>query len=563
MDRAINLALKRGQFMIKPLKKIYRRRIMLGQKQAYHAWAVENEQRCFVGSDHIKNAGLISVVVPIYNTDPNDLLNMVYSVVNQHYENWELILVDASSEAHIQKRVIECSQIDIKIQVVKTKNEGIAANTNKGIKEAAGDFIAFLDHDDLLHPCALHCVAQAINQSQGELIYSDEDKISADNGQYFQPLFKPSWSPDLLRNVNYINHLTVIKAEYVRRAGGLHKDFDGAQDYDLLWRVIDKCQPTIIHIPRVLYHWRAAATSTARDFQTKEHVLRAGTKAVQKHLDRNKIAGKAKALKNQPGFYAIDFELSTGISIVIGPVHKNYQRICSTWIQELLSKLPAGLRVELIVGDWYKKLNPNSDRWSVKLITAEENYWQSAAGLVSQPAVVCFQSGATPQNPPDLEKIAAAALRLDSVIGPVVIDARGVIADAGLVESSYGLQKLFNNYKLGEDSYCGTTSWNRNVSALSMQIFAAPKQQFEALASHVQGTKFNPQALKTYESSKNTPTYIIYAQAPFVYKGTFVDPPLLENSYFNPQLAESLNKVEILHSDWGKLKNNSERDNAK
>lgn len=150
---------------------------------------------------------LISIVIPIYNTPPKYLLPLIYSVACQTYSNWELILVNGSTDKKLRKNLDNYLNIDTRIKAINVNNMGISANTNEGIKIAKGEFIAFCDHDDMLECQALYEAVRIINHHpEVDVIYTDEDKISEDGKKYFSPHFKPDWSPDLLLNVNYITH---------------------------------------------------------------------------------------------------------------------------------------------------------------------------------------------------------------------------------------------------------------------------------------------------------------------------------------------------------------------
>ncbi|HSW85270.1 MAG TPA: glycosyltransferase [Candidatus Saccharimonadales bacterium] len=560
MSRIEDIAIKRGQFMIDAVKKIHKRHKHKAMKRTYNAWATQNENKCFVEDAKVKNNILFSIIVPAFNTDPNHLLAMIYSVVNQHYDNWELIIVNVSDSFKIKQKISDSVEIDSRIKVINSPNEGIAANTNRGLDIAKGEYVAFLDHDDLLHPCALHSMAYDIAVNEATLLYSDEDKITSDGSSYFQPLCKPGWSPDLLRNVNYINHLSVIKSEFIKRVGGLRQEYNGAQDYDLLLRIIDECKPKILHVPRVLYHWRAAATSTARNFDVKGYVLKAGISAIQEHLDRNKINGTVKSINNRPGFYCIDYQMPKSISIVIGPVALNNRSLCASWVNELVSLTPKNIIIDWVIGDWYQPFMSESLKDTVKLITSDSgNYWQTAAQLIKGDAVICFQSCSLPSSNQYFGDMSAAAMQLDSIVAPVIIDNFKAILYSSLIESSYGLQPLFYGFKFGADSYYGSTEWNRNVSAISGQTFALSRQRFIQLAKYITDSVITTEMLVKFHEVQSC-LFVSYAHTPFTYKGPLIDAPLSNINYFNPQLTKAQNGMSMTESDWGIIMEASERE---
>jgi GT2 family glycosyltransferase len=240
---------------------------------------------------------LISIITPVFNTPVPWLRECVESVLSQTYKNWELILIDDhSTEADTLRSLTEWAASDSRIILGKDDTRrGISAASNRGLSLARGDWVAFLDHDDLLEPDALFQNVKWIQDHPGaDVIYSDEDKLT-ERGFDF-PIFKPDWSPDYFLSCNYVCHFTLIRRELVKQAGGFRSQFDGAQDYDLLLRVIEQAN-RIDHIPRVLYHWRRTLTSTADNIQCKPKMLEAGRLALEAHLER----------RQQPGHVAIDW----------------------------------------------------------------------------------------------------------------------------------------------------------------------------------------------------------------------------------------------------------------
>ena len=221
---------------------------------------------------HFQYAPKISIVVPLYKTPENYLREFVQSVQAQTYKNWELCFSDGSGkDSPIEGVLNELTHKDPRIRVVYTGEQlQISENTNEALKIAAGDFIAFSDHDDLLAPDALYECVKALNEDRSiELLYTDEDKVDMKGNKFFMPHFKPDFNIDLLRSINYICHLFVVKREILEQVGMLNPEFDGAQDYDFVLRCVEKSEH-IHHIPKILYHWRAHKDSTAENMETKE-----------------------------------------------------------------------------------------------------------------------------------------------------------------------------------------------------------------------------------------------------------------------------------------------------
>ena len=261
----------------------------------------------------------ISIIVPTLNTPAEYLSAMLDSVWAQSYPHWELCIADGgSTEPHLAA-ILHAASSDLRIKVsFLGANRGIAGNTNAALALAGGEFIALLDHDDTLAPFALFEIAKALNdQPDVDVLYSDEDKIDSAGRIRSFPHFKPDWSPDALRSHNYICHLLVLRRALVGELGGLREGFDGAQDHDLALRATEKAR-RIVHIPSVLYHWRAHAASTAQGRDAKDYAAAAGARAVAEHLSRIGRPGEVHPA-GVPGTYSIRYELSYRplVSIII------------------------------------------------------------------------------------------------------------------------------------------------------------------------------------------------------------------------------------------------------
>ncbi len=236
----------------------------------------------------------ISIVVPLYKTPEKYLRQLVDTVKAQTYPNWELCLSDGSgADSPIRKLLESLASSDERIKVIfHEKPLQISENTNAGIEAATGDYIAFADHDDELTPHALFQCVKALNENRDiRILYSDEDKMSMDGHKFFQPHFKPDYNPDLLCTVNYICHLFVVdKDDHPVRLECFASEFDGAQDYDFIFRCVETVKPEqIYHIPRILYHWRCHEDSTAENPESKTYAFEAGKRAIEEHYKRTGI----------------------------------------------------------------------------------------------------------------------------------------------------------------------------------------------------------------------------------------------------------------------------------
>ncbi len=295
----------------------------------------ENEltrQRCTEFPHRYK----ISIAVPTYETNTEFLRQMLDSVLKQTYTEWELCIADGSKSDTVQNIVMDMIGKNsdrligsrIKYQRLR-ENKGISGNTNAALSMAAGDYIGFLDHDDMLTPDALYEVVKALNQTAYKsgnvtlnrtlMLYSDEDKVNEDMTEYFDVHLKPDFDLDLLRSNNYICHFLVVSSDIISKTGGFLKEYDGAQDHDLIFRCVELLsEENIRHIPRILYHWRAHNVSTALNPDNKLYAYEAGKRAIEDHLKRAEL--KAKVLYTEHlGFFRVRYDSSKLRCITMTP----------------------------------------------------------------------------------------------------------------------------------------------------------------------------------------------------------------------------------------------------
>ena len=266
------------------------------------------------------NAPLISVVVPAYHTPPLFLRQMLDSLVAQTYGGWELCIANGSPDDKEMEAVLEeYEKRDSRIRHENLKeNLGIAENTNAAFRMAKGEFIGLLDHDDLLAPNALYEIALALEKNpEADVVYTDEDKVTTDLKEHFQPHLKPDFNLDLLRSNNYICHFFTVRREIVEQVGGFRKEFDGAQDYDFIFRCTEEARK-ILHIPEILYHWRTHKESTADNPASKMYAFEAGKRAIEAHLKRTGTDGEVSHTPDL-GFYRVKYPVKGEplISIII------------------------------------------------------------------------------------------------------------------------------------------------------------------------------------------------------------------------------------------------------
>ena len=256
----------------------------------------------------------ISVVVPVYCTEEKFLREMIESVINQTYHEWELCIADASpvkdEKTELTKIIREYTEIDHRIRYqILEENKSISENTNAAIAMAKGDFIGLLDHDDLLEPDAFYEVAQKIMQDpEVDMVYTDEDKTNKKGSKFLTPNMKPDFNLDLLRSNNYICHFLVVRTSLANQVGGLHKEFDGAQDYDFIFRCCENARK-IAHVHKVLYHWRTHEGSTSDNPDSKMYAFHAGKHAIEAHLERMQLNAEVVETEDL-GYYRVKYELT-------------------------------------------------------------------------------------------------------------------------------------------------------------------------------------------------------------------------------------------------------------
>ncbi|MGH8017014.1 MAG: glycosyltransferase [Opitutaceae bacterium] len=290
----------------------------------YRAWMRANEDHSAKALEKQreaaaawKDAPLISIILPVYNTSERWLRRAVESVVEQTYPRWELCIADdASTASHVRPTLEALAAKDSRIKIVfRPENGHISAASNSALELAAGGWIALLDHDDELAPDALFEVASALIQNlDTDLVYSDEDKIGGD-GARSSPYFKPEFLPDLFTGQNFISHLAVYRASLVRKIGGFRAGYEGSQDWDLALRFVESTTPERIrHIPKILYHWRAIPGSTALLLSEKSYPAEAAQKALAGHLERT--GQKASLVPVEGGHWRIRHQLPSPAPLV-------------------------------------------------------------------------------------------------------------------------------------------------------------------------------------------------------------------------------------------------------
>ncbi len=397
---------------------------------------------------------VFSILVPLYRTPEHCLKELVASVQRQTYGKWELCLSDGSGQgnmdhAWLEEMMKEDSRIKL---VVSEKPLQISENTNQALKLASGEFLVFADHDDLLAQDALYECVKVINQEpETDILYTDEDKVSMDGKTYFQPHFKSDFNPDLLRSMNYICHLFVVRKALQEKVGGLDPAYNGAQDYDFVLRCTEKAQK-ICHIPKILYHWRAHRDSTSENPESKLYAFEAGKRAVQAHLDRCGADAEAE-MGASLGLYQVHYSVNEEplISVILpSQDHTEAMLRCIRSFYEISDYR----NIEILIVEnhskkektfeFYEKIQKKHKEVHVVIRKEKEDSGVAAlynlgASEASGKYLLFFNRDTEILTPDTLREMVGYALREEiGAVGAKVYDADGCVRHAGIVLGLYG-----------------------------------------------------------------------------------------------------------------------------
>jgi GT2 family glycosyltransferase len=429
---------------------------------------------------------LISIITPVFDTPVLRLQEAVESVLAQAYENWELLLVDdGSTDSDLLRILPELARRDRRIVLANLgKHGGISAASNRGLESARGEWITFLDHDDVLEPDALFQIVSALNTDpHADLIYSDEDKLG--NNAFEAPLFKPDWSPDFFLSYNYVGHLTAIRRDLVEKAGGFRSSFDSAQDYDLFLRVIELTN-RIHHIPRILYHWRRSENSSAIGVRQKPEQLDASRRAIEDHLKRRSESGRV-AVDWRTHAFRVRRELPepTKVSIIITNFHGD--EAVERCVESLASKTDYPNYEILIVGNGNSSAAPAClsrfpHRWLQFLGGPNDSAAKNHGAKESDaPWILFLDDTIEIVNPEWLTAMAEHVQRSEvGAVGARLLNPGGTIEHAGIVVGVNGnAQPAFCGFPAEHPGANRQLQVTRNCSAVSSACMLTRRDVFQ------------------------------------------------------------------------------------
>lgn len=465
-------------------------------QEQYKIWMEKNEPKAgeleFQKNFKFEYKPQISIVVPMYNTDETFFEELVESLEKQTYSNWELCLVDGSEEKNENLKKYYEGKENIKYKFLNS-NKGISENTNEAIKLATGDFIGFLDHDDILSQDCLYEVVKIINKIKNvDFIYSDEDKID-EQGERFEPYFKPDFSPETLECNNYITHFVVVKKDLLKKVGNLNSKFNGAQDFDFVLRATEKANK-VCHISKVLYHWRVHKSSTANVADAKPYAYEAGIKVIEEHLKRTNKKGIVEFGQDVPGIYKIKFDIKGSPKVSILIPNKDNVNLLKNCIESILNLTTyTNYEINIIENnsiqdetfEYYSKISQNSKIKILDYNTDKEFNYSSLINFGVQNSdgdfILQLNNDTKLLTKDWLELFIGYAQNKEiGAIGARLYYEDKSIQHAGIAIGLSGIAgNLLVNLPYGKHAYFGREAATRNVSAVTGACLFCRRELYE------------------------------------------------------------------------------------
>ena len=438
---------------------------------------------------------LLSIAIPAYKTPVRYLREMLDSILAQTYDNWEVCIADGSPDGQDLEKVLRVyAQKDARFRYqILGKNLGIAENTNAAIRMAKGDFLVLADHDDTLPPHALFEVAKAIGEHPNcRVIYSDEDKLDMDGKALFDPHFKPDFNPDLLTSVNYICHLFVVRMDLLKEVGLFRQEFDGAQDYDFIFRCTEAAGE-IVHIPKVLYHWRCHQNSTASNPDSKMYAFEAGARAIKAHYERMGISALSVEKGVDYGIYHTKFQILGNPLVSVIIPNKDHSIDLDTCLRSILEKCTYK-NLEVIVVEnnstqpetfeYYEKIQ--KEFLNVRVVKWEREFNYSAinnfgAGFAKGEYLLLLNNDTEAINPDFIQEMLGFCQREDvGIVGARLLYGDDTIQHAGVVIGFGGIAgHTFIGLHKAENSYFHRAMCAQDYSAVTAACLMTKKSVFD------------------------------------------------------------------------------------
>ena len=437
-----------------------------------------------------KAGPLVSIVVPVFDTPAAVLREAIESVRRQTWSNWELLLVDdASKAAPVAAILAEAASSDPRIRALRREtNGGISAATNDGLAAASGTWVAFLDHDDLLEPEAIEACVRSLEAAVGDVAYTDQVTVDAE-GRPVWAFRKPSWSPAHLRHVMYVGHLLVVRRSLAIEAGGFRSEHDGVQDFEFMLRLGERTD-RVVHVPRLLYRWRAIEGSLAAASDAKQGISEKQARAVQAHLERVGTPGEASPDPRRPHRCRIEPALATRprVSIVIPTKDQpEHIRACLDSIHER-TRWP-DLEVVLVdTGTTDPQALAAMRKHPAQIVAFDRPFNFSAAcnagAAAATGSILVFLNNDTEVITPEWLDHLVLHLVDEGVgaAGPLLFYPDGTVQHAGVVLGPRGTaDHVMRGFPADADGYAGSLSTPREVSAVTGACLAIRRETFERI----------------------------------------------------------------------------------
>lgn len=490
------------EFWEEPQKKLnkVRRKLLNSEDREYRNWfdmmrATSWEladQRKAVFEHHPK----FSILVPVYHTPLSFLRDMIQSVIRQSYGNWELCIVNASPEESTLTQQLDLwMQNDGRIRVKQLeRNLGIAENSNEALRMATGEFIAMLDHDDMLEPNALYEYVKRLNEKpKTDIFYCDEDKITEHSNAYFYPHFKSDFNIDLLRCNNYLCHFLAVRTSLANEVGGWSSEYDGAQDYDFILKCVEKTA-NIEHISKVLYHWRCHPNSTAKQQENKKYAFDAGAAALNAHYNRVGISAAAK-IGSVYGWYESEYKLSEHPLVSVLIPNKDHSDDLDVCIRSLMERCTYK-ELEVIViennstdsetFEYYQKVQKRYDNVKVVCWESEKGFNYSAINnfgfqYAAGDYILLLNNDVEVITENVIESMLGYCMRPEvGIVGARLLYQDNTVQHAGVIVGAGGLaDHAFKGLKDSDEGYMCRSISTQNLSAVTAACLMVKRSVYE------------------------------------------------------------------------------------
>lgn len=439
-------------------------------------------------------APMISIIVATFNTKEEYLKEMIDSVRNQSYSNWQLCIGDGSTNDSVEKYVKEHYGDDSRIVFKKLeKNYGISGNMNGALELVTGDYVGLFDHDDLLTPDCLYEFVASMQEVHHDCVYSDEDKLNDKTKKFEDPHFKPDFSIDLFCSHNYITHFFVVNMDIVRKVGGMRSEYDGSQDHDFIFRCVEQAN-SVYHVPKILYHWRMHPLSTAMDPESKMYCYTSGKKAIESHFKRVGIDATVEMLPRPLyGMYHCKYTVKDHPLVSILIPNYNHKDLLKGCIESLMNvNTYSNMEIVIVennsteqeIFDYYKELEETYSNVKVIYYEGDFNYSKinNYGVKYTHGEYILFLNNDTKVIEPDsIEDMLGVCQREDvGAVGAKLLYEDDTVQHCGVVVGYHGYATAaFSLIDRNDFGYMGRPRVSWDVSAVTAACLMTKREIFD------------------------------------------------------------------------------------